>query len=286
MKKFLFIALLAFPFSLFSQIEAGVQVGVSNYLGDLAPSGLWTSLGETNFSAGVFGRYNIGKWASVKAGINYAKISAADSSGDPTTSKEYRNLSFRSNIYEFSLTGEFNILGYQPYNLERVFSPYIFAGVAAYKFNPQAQLDGTWHDLQPLGTEGQGQDGRPAEYKLLQVSIPFGAGVKYAINDKWNLGLELGLRKTFTDYLDDVSTTYVNPTELAATNGDLAAALTWRGNEINGDAIAPTTGQGRGDSTNLDWYTISVITVSYNFTDNGLVGSRGRRRGKSGCPTF
>ncbi len=286
MKKLIFTLLVAIPISLSAQLEAGVQVGVSNYLGDLAPSGLWTSLGETNFSAGAFARYNVGKWVSIKGALNYGKISADDSDGSPSEFKRNRNLSFRSNIFEFALTGEFNILGYQPYNLERVFSPYVFGGIAVYKFNPQTQFEGEWFDLQPLGTEGQGIDGRPAPYKTLQVSIPFGGGLKYAINDKWNLGVELGFRKTFTDYLDDVSTSYVDLATLAANNGELAAELSWRGDEVNPDATPPNDGQGRGDSNDLDWYLISGITVSYNFTDNGLVGARGRSRGRKGCPTF
>lgn len=283
MKKLLYILMLSFPISLFAQLEAGVQVGVSNYMGDVAPSGLWTNLGEMNFSAGAFARYNMGKWVSVKGGFNYAKISAADSHGAPNESRRERNLSFRSNIFEFGLTGEFNIMGYQPYNLERVFSPYIFAGVAVYKFNPQTDYEGSWIDLQPLGTEGQGMDGEPAPYKTLGLSIPFGGGLKYAINDKWNLGLEIGFRKTFTDYLDDVSSDYTDLAALAAANGELAAELSWRGDELNPDAIPPNAGAGRGDDSNLDWYLISGITVSYNFTDNGLVGSRGRSKRKRGC---
>lgn len=283
MKKLLYILMLSFPISLSAQIEAGVQVGISTYFGDIAPSGLWTSLGEVNFSAGAFARYNVGKWVSVKGGFNYAKISSADSDGSPTESRRVRNLNFRSNIFEFALTGEFNIMGYQPYNLERVFSPYIFAGVAAYKFKPQADYQGGWVDLQPLGTEGQGMDGEPEPYKTLQVSIPFGLGFKYAINDKWNLGIELGFRKTFTDYLDDVSTDYTDLVALAAFNGEIAADLAWRGDEINPDATPPVVGYSRGASDKLDWYLISGITISYNFSDNGLVGSRGRSKRKKGC---
>lgn len=281
MKQLFYVFLMILPCSLFAQLEAGVQVGVSNYFGDLAPSGLRANFGETNFSAGVFARYNIGRWVSVKGGFNYAKISAEDASY-----KERRNLSFRSNLYEFGVTGEFNILGYQPYNLDRVFSPYVFIGIVGYKFNPQALQGDEWIKLQPLGTEGQGMDGRPAPYKTFQVAIPMGAGLKYAINDKWNLGLELGFRKTFTDYLDDVSTTYVDMDELAAANGFLAADLSWRGDDLNIDAIPPSAGDDRGNPDSKDWYVILAVSVSYNFTDNGLVGGRGRLKRKKGCSTF
>ncbi len=289
MKNWIFSLLLCIPLSLSAQLEVGGTVGVSNYLGDLAPSGLWTSLGEMNFSAGVFARYNIGKWVSLKGGINYGKISASDFNSNNSDFRQSRNLSFRSNIFEFGFTGEFNILGYAPYNLEKTFSPYVFVGIAGYKFNPQTEYNAEWVNLQPLGTEGQGMEGRPEKYKLLQMSIPFGGGVKYAINDKWNLGFEIGFRRTNTDYLDDVSTIFVNYEDLASANGELAAILSWRGGEIEGAGYTRPESEtvGRGNPNNLDWYVISGIFLSYNFTDNGLVGSRGRSRGKKkGCPSF
>lgn len=283
MKKiFFFVAfILTMPLISKAQLEGGIQLGAANYLGDLAPESVGSSLGETNLAAGVFARYNFGKWVSAKASFNYARLSADDKSAQRT-----RNLHFRSNIYELGLTAEFNIFGYQPYNLRRVFSPYIFVGVAGFKFNPKAEYNGKWVALQPLGTEGQGMTGRPAKYNLFQVSIPVGLGAKYAINDLWNIGLEFGIRKTFTDYLDDVSSTYVDFVELANTNGELAAELSWRGDELTPPSTPPAAGVIRGNANNKDWYIISVFTVSYNFTDNGLVGSRGRNRRGHGCPTF
>ncbi len=289
MKRILTALIFSLPFFVNAQhFDAGVMVGASNYLGDLAPSSFFGSLGDTNFSAGAFGRYNINDWVAVRGQFMYGKISAEDAKSNDGTGefRENRNLSFRSNIYEFGLIGEVNILGYQPYAMSRTFSPYVFGGVAVFKFNPQAYYEGTWYDLQPLGTEGQGMPDGPEKYSLTKLSIPFGGGIKYAINDKWNLGLEIGLRKVFTDYLDDVSTTYADPTALAANNGELALELAWRGDELDSAAEYPNVGSGRGDSTNDDWYVISGITVSYNFFDNGLAGSRGRNRRRSGCPTF
>ena len=129
--------------------------------------------------------------------------------------------------------------------------------------------------------------GREDEYSLSAISIPFGIGVKYALSDKINLGLEMGARRTFTDFLDDVSGTYVSYPELLAGNGELAAALGNRTGELmesNEPVIVPT-GTQRGDLKGQDWYFILGVTVSYNFLDNGLMGSRGRSRGKSGCKT-
>ena len=280
MKRIALLILMIAPAFLFAQIEAGVMLGISNYAGDLAPKNVWGSLGETQAAYGGFVRYNFTNHIAAKLGVNYGTISADDANAALESQKE-RNLSFKSGILEVGLTAEYNILGYQPYNLERVFSPYIFAGVAFYRHNPKAFYEGEWIELQPLGTEGQGLDQYPDRdfYKRGQFSIPFGGGVKYAINDKWNLGLEGGVRYTFTDYLDDVSLTYVEPSLLRAARGeqgDLAVALADRASEPR------AAGRGRGADGN-DWYLMVGFTVSYNFSDNGLVGSRGRGRRGNGC---
>lgn len=272
MKNILLAIFILSPFLLFSQLEAGIMVGVSSYQGDLSPSNLKTSLGKFHVAFGGFGRYNINDFFTAKLGINYGTIS-----GDDADEGRSRNLSFRSNFLEFAVTGEWNILGYQPYALQRVFSPYLFVGVAALHFNPRAEYENEWVDLQPLGTEGQSMQGFEEKYSLLEVTIPFGGGVKYAINDQWNVGVEFGFRKTFTDYLDDVSGNYVDEEQLIAGNGPLAAALANRsGQPVQG-------GQKRGNDSVVDWYIITGISLSYNFMDNGLVGSRTKSRGKKGC---
>ena len=115
------------------------------------------------------------------------------------------------------------------------------------------------------------------QYKQLDFSIPFGVGAKYALTDQWNIGIEIGARATFTDYLDDVSTTYVDLDVLAANNGTLAADLS------NRSGLDVTSGTQRGDDGNNDWYFMSGIFISYNFSDNGLVGGRNRSRKKAGC---
>lgn len=265
--------------------EAGLMVGASNYLGDLSANSSKVYLKESHFAGGIFGRYNINDFVAARLGFNYGIISGKDANADDAPIRE-RNLSFRSNLIEVGLTAEFNILGYQPYNLYRPFSPYIFAGVAFYHFNPKAEYQFQTVKLQPLGTEGQGMEGRPDPYQLSGISIPFGIGVKYAVTDKLNLGLEVGARKTFTDYIDDVSSTYVEYQALLAANGELAAALGNRTGEFLGtEPISVPTGTVRGDDTSSDWYFFAGLTISYNFLDNGLVGSRSRGKKRSGCKT-
>ena len=274
LKKCCLLLIISIPFFLQAQYkEIGIFAGISNYQGDLSPAELSQSLNRTHASFGVFGRYNMNNYLSVKLGATYGTIS-----GDDADSNRERNLNFKSDLLDVSVTGEFNILGYQPYALERVFSPYIFAGVGIVHFNPRTQYEGEWVELQPLGTEGQGSSAEyGSKYGLTQVVIPFGGGLKYAINDSWNLGAELGFRKTFTDHLDDVSDRYVDEDLLLANNGELSVALANR----TGEPIP--AGRLRGNPDNKDWYIFTGFSVSYNFLDNGLVGSLSRGRRKTGC---
>ena len=290
--KRLFFTLLTVIFSfslgLFAQSEAGVALGVSTYQGDLAPDNIQGSFGNLHASFGGFYRYNFNKFVSAKLGVNYGRLSSDDAKSD-AEAKRRRNLSFRSDIIEVGLTAEFNVLGYLPYNYARVFSPYVFAGVAGFRFNPHAFFDNQWIELRPLSTEGQGLNEYPdrEEYSLIEISIPVGLGVKYALTDQWNIGFEAGFRKTFTDYIDDVSTTYVGRDELLAARGELSANLANRTGEYLGtDPVDVQAGRQRGNAENDDAYIIAQLFISFNFSDNGLVGGRSKNRRRSGCPTF
>lgn len=266
--------------------EVGLLAGVSNYRGDLSANSSRIYLNESHFASDIFARYNFHSFGAVRLQLGYGKLTGTDANAKDESIQQ-RNLNFESGLYELALIGEFNFPGYDPYNLNQPFSPYLFGGFALFNFNPKTRYQGEWVALPPLGTEGQGLDGRFPPYKRTAFSIPLGIGIKYALKDKWNLGIEVGLRRTFTDYVDDVSTTYVNYDELLAARGEVAAALSNRTGEYFGTApVGVPTGTQRGDNKPVDWYGIAGITISYNFLDNGLVGSRGRiRRGKSGCKT-
>ncbi len=277
MKKFIVVLGLSFLMSGFlsaQYFEAGVMGGVSVYRGDLSPNNFFRNFELVRPAAGIFARYNVNDFFSTKFQFNYTILSGSDE-----LEGRVRNLAFNSNIFEFGFTGEFNILGYQPYNLYRPFSPYLFAGINFFSFNPTATINGTKYDLQPLGTEGQGLAAYPGKtpYSRFQVAIPLGIGAKYAINDTWNIGLEIGYRLAFTDYIDDVSTTYPDLDLLLVERGEAAVIASNRtGTEI-------PEGVQRGNPQNNDGFLIIGISVSYNFIDNGLVGSRGRRSRGRGC---
>jgi len=258
MKRLLILFVLSFPILVSAQsLEVGLLFGASGYQGEL----------------------NKNRFMSYRVGFTYGVVSASDANSEDEDRRN-RNLNFRSKILELSLTGEFNFLG-----RDRRLSPYIFGGVAIFSFNPQAEYQGRRVDLQPLGTEGQGIENFPSKYSRVQLSIPLGAGLKFAINDRINLGVEFGLRKTFTDYLDDVSGDYVNYNELLAGNGQLAADLSNRTGELLGtDPVQLATGTQRGNPDSKDWYFISGLTLSYSLFDDN--NSWGGKHGKNqlGCP--
>ena len=139
--------------------------------------------------------------------------------------------------------------------------------------------------LKPLSTEGQGLVAYPNRdpYSLTQFAIPFGAGIKFAINESISLAWEIGLRKTFTDYLDDLSTSYVDEATLLAERGPLAADLAFRGDELkNTPGSYPADGTVRGGPDFKDWYYFSGITASYNLPFGN--SHRDNKKGSTECP--
>jgi opacity protein-like surface antigen len=267
MKRFVLLLCVVMASKLMAQhTELGINAGAAFYKGDLSHT-LPGAVKEAHPAFGLFYRYNPSDYISYKLMFNYAAVSGRDKHAIEDDLLK-RDLSFKSSILELGLQLEYNLGGYQPYALSSPFAPYVFVGIAGIRYNPQARYDNDWVNLRPLRTEN-------ISYSKFSVAIPFGAGVKYALNDHWNVGAEFGLRPTLTDYLDDVSKTYLSKAELTANGGAIAAAL---GNKID----APS-GLKRGNNSGIDWYHILNVSISYNFLDNGLVGLRSRLRRKAGC---
>ncbi len=247
-------------------LEAGIQAGGMFYSGDLSHT-VGGTLKETHPTVGVFVKQNFSDYFVLEGHFNYGAISGRDKYAKEEDLLK-RDLSFRSNIYELGLQMEYNVSGYQPYGMYQPFSPYVFLGANATFFNPRTRYNSAWQDLQPLKTEGK-------SYSKVAVSIPFGFGVKYALNDTYNVGAFFGWRPTLSDYLDDVSGKYLSKTELATQTSILAAQL--------GNKVDAASGVQRGDDRKFDMYHIIGVSISYNFADNGLVGLRKARKGKNGC---
>lgn len=265
-------------------------LGGSNYSGELSNG--FIVLSETQPSAGAFIRYNATRRFSLKGNIYYGRIQGSDENASEPRFRQ-RNLHFRSMIIDFALQGEYNFLPYAP-GTQYDFTPYISTGVAAVRFNPMAQFSGRadgknfnedWVQLQPLSTEGQGttEYNDLEKYSLTEFAIPATFGLKYAVDDHISVGLEIGTRFTFTDYLDDVSGTYPEFQILLRERGELAALLSnrsWEREDLQtvGQVVDYTLPSGqeitiidygpqhfRGNPDSFDWYHFLGLTVSYTF---------------------
>ncbi|HEU4472877.1 MAG TPA: DUF6089 family protein [Flavisolibacter sp.] len=279
------VALFVFAFfvsiSSYGQWQLGLFGGVANYQGDLVEKAYQSSKGVFGISAG----YQLSRRINLRAGLSFAKVAGADSLNKKADFR-LRNFSFQTPITEFSLIGEFHSFDLE----QKRWSPYIFGGVAVYRFNPYSfDQAGNQVYLQPLGTEGQGLPGNPDNpYALTQFAIPFGGGIKFNITDRIRLGLEVGLRKLFTDYLDDVSGNYADATELLDFRGQRAVDISYREDEVpGGEPAYPLKGEQRGSPKYKDYYYFSGLHLIFLLPEgrDGGVGGRAAKKGGYGCPT-
>src|SRR5690606_3987873 len=158
--------------------------------------------------------------------FTYTTLAGDDKKGN--AAMKARNLNFKTSLFDWELTAQYNVFSLN----SRWWTPYVFAGIGAFHYNPYTKdAAGEKVFLRPLSTEGQGFIPGVESYKLTQFCIPFGFGFDYSLNEDMRIGLEFGYRKTFTDYLDDVSTTYVDETALLNAKGQVAVDLAWRGDE-------------------------------------------------------
>ena len=266
MKK---LTTLFFLFALFFQqaqaqyFDVGIFAGTSNYSGDLVtsiPEGP-----EYHPAFGVFARYNYNRFAA-KVHIYKGEVSGSDYYSTVVSGRRQRNLSFESPVLEFGFQAEFSLMEYRFWTNRNSTTPYLFAGISAFQFNPKAEYQGTVYELQAIGTEGQGLPGYEEPYSLTSFAIPMGVGLKLSITKKTNVGVEFGLRKTFTDYLDDVSGNYPDLTTLEEVKGQVAAALSYRAPEYDQflEVVDPS-GKPRGGATYDDWYFFAGLTISVNL---------------------
>ena len=243
------LVFLALPFTAKTQeFEVGLLGGGTYYLGDLNPGGHFKNMGV---AFGLLARYNLSdRWAVRITGFRgEIKADAGSTNYMPS-----RGLSFTSPVTDISAIVEFNFFPYFTGSRRYPVSPYIYGGIGMTMFRPSAG----GHELHPLGTEGQndGYQGR-SPYHLTQVNLPFGLGAKISVTKKLGLTVFWELHKLFTDYLDDVSTTYylsgpaINPDDPAQYLSD--------------PTMDHEPGWQRGNSSTKDWYACSGITLTYKF---------------------
>jgi len=269
--------------------EWSAGIGASNFLGDLGGAdqvgthGLKDlELSKTLPSIALSFRYKINPFLALHSHFTWGTLSGDDNLTKETF-RNNRNLNFKTNIYELNLNVEASLLSQKEggiYRLKGVkrlssfeASLYAFAGIGVFHFNPKGKIDGKWYELQPLGTEGQGISPARAKYKRTQVCIPLGIGGRYFFNRRWGLGIEMGVRKTFTDYIDDVSKTYYENGAIAQVNGQIAAQLA--DPSLGLVAGQTTEGQERGNPSYKDSYMFAIFSVHYKI-----------RTGRTNFPIF
>ena len=279
MRKFMLLGMLIPTLANAQKLNLDLFGGFSNYQGDLQEKRFTTNQAKGAFGIGL--RYNLTDHFAVRSNFTYAQVAAADNHNKNPILQQ-RNLSFESKITEGNLLLDYNILSLENHNI----TPYVFAGIALFHFNPYAyDTTGNKIFLKPLSTEGEGLYPDRKEYKRTQLSIPFGGGIRWRVGNNVILSYEIGMRKTSTDYLDDVSTTYVDEADLLATRGPKAVEMAFRGAELKNGATYPAANTTRGSSKFKDWYYVSGITVSIGI-NGGKDGYRGAggNRGRVSCP--
>lgn len=269
-KLILIIATAAFPVLTQAQYlwDFGVQAGASNYLGEMGGKEKTRrnfisdiKLSKTQVTAGAFTRYKFTPLISAKLAANWVRIEGEDNKST-NPGRVGRNLSFQNNIFELELTGqvffyEVPDLGHT-YRYRNDFKMYAFAGVAGFYHSPRTNYQGSWVKLQPLQTEG-------VKYNKIGVAIPLGIGLLFTIDKKHRIGWEFNWRTTFSDYLDDVSTVYADPSNLSSAE---AIALANRRDELGDNAGVPDAknyepGSKRGDPSHNDSYLSTSVYYSY-----------------------
>jgi len=256
MKKLLLISLVLLTWTgiLAQRNDIGLFLGLAKYKGELSNS--FYNLRFLHPAFGAYYRDNFNKHWSFRIGATIAKVS-----GDDAYSKYdfevNRNLSFSSSLQEIEGRFEFNFMPYELGNYNYLFTTFMFSGLSVFHFNPKAELHGEEIELQPLGTEGQGIYSDRQPYSLYSAAFLFGGGIK--INgDNIGFTIEMGARRAYTDYLDDVSTTYPDPVALLAINGPDAAVLSDR--TLGYDPIHHE-GKKRGNSKDPDWYMFTGVSA-------------------------
>ncbi len=247
------------------QGEFGVTVGAAHYFGDLNTR---ASLNRPKIAIGGFYRKQFNNYLAAKLSLHYAQLGYSDVYSKNAYQKA-RNLSFNTDILEFALSGDFNFFRFAPGEKGHNFTPYITLGLGMFSYNPYAYLNNKKVFLRPLGTEGQnigykdpntGKVRKP--YGSMAMCVPIGMGIKYNVNNQFNFSFQIAHRLTFTDYIDDVSSTYVGADKFVS--GSVAQILQDRSYEKG--ALIGVEGRQRGWSKQKDQYIIAEFGISFNIS--------------------
>jgi len=245
------------------EAEYGFSVGLGHYFGDLNTA---NKINRPKFAGGIFYRKQVNNYVGIKVSGNYAFLAYSDKySSNPT--ERLRNLSFNTNVWEMSVSGDFNFFKFVPGFEEYSFTPYVSLGIGVFSFDPYAYLGGQKYFLRPLGTEGQGSPLYPNKkpYSPIAMSIPLGVGLKYALNQNTNIFGEISYRFTSTDYLDDVSGTYAPDAFPLLPNGQPSVAFLLQDRSYETGSMIGIKGRQRGNSSTKDSFVTLQVGISFNI---------------------
>jgi hypothetical protein len=226
----------------FVQRELGFFGGGSYYIGDLNPRRHFLA---NHPAGGIYFRYMNNYRFAFRFGFNYGTVSGDDAASTEADQLE-RNLNFTSKVYELHSLAEFNFVEYRIGHNRYRFTMFIFGGLGGNYTDPRSNTGNGYESVRELRTEGQGKS-----YPKYQLVVPFGIGIKWSIAKNCGLGLEWGPRRTFTDYLDDVSGVYPDVTPDAGV--------------VNPKAIP---GSMRGNPTTRDWYFFYGVTLTFKLRES------------------
>lgn len=290
------------------KIELGFSLGPSFFLGDLGgtrgkgkPFVKDVNFPFTKLLKGIYVGYYPAEWLGFRLAANIGSLEADDAAiktnGKDELERRKRNLKFESSLTEAYFAMEIypTVFLEQYDGLQYKFRPYGLIGVGMFHFNPKGEYiapngDTKWVELQPLSLEGQGMSQYPTreKYKLTQLNIPMGFGVKYFFKENMYVGLEILHRKTFTDYIDDVSTKYIDPalfsSYLTPEQATYARQLMYRENFYNPTVNRRYINQQRGDPTENDAYFSGLIRLGWRMNGDNTPNGNARRQLK--CPVY
>ena len=283
----LLITTFIFSTASFAQrVKVSGALGGSAYYGDLVQGA--PILKQVSPALTIGGSYDFMEKLRGRLNISIMGISGDDKDNKNIIYKE-RNLDFKSFIWEISAAAEYDFLNTVE---EYSFTPYVFAGPGLYHFSPTTvDRFGNKQKLQTWGTEGQGLASYPDRkpYALTQLNIGFGGGFRYDLNEDLSIGTELFIRKTFTDYLDDVSqNSYVDPATFAAEGNAFSAFLSYRGDEAPIGKGFRGESMPRGNSKSKDLFYSFQVKLTYKLSNLdwggplGFYSGGGGRSGGSG----
>lgn len=244
--------------------EYGVSAGATQYFGDLNDN---YGVDYIRPYVGGFVRFHLTPYIGIRTTLGYTHVGYDDKFND-NAYQRLRNLNFRSDVIEGAVQAEFNFFRFSTGEVGSRFTPYLTGGIGAFYFDPFTVYNGRRTGLRAIGTEGQNAGFEERRYGNFAVCFPVGAGFKSWIRPGLNFGIEIANRLTLTDYLDDVSTTYVGADRFPGGSSNApnpAAILQDRSVEIQPTAPIGRAGKQRGNSQTKDQYMVIQVNLSFQL---------------------